>query len=149
METQNTPNWQVSILDTFDIVKEKDDIAQSIYLILTTIKGSDPLRPDFGSDIYKYIDKPMNMSEPMMVAEVYDAVGRWEKRIRITRCRIRAVDFDKKEIAIVGFIVGSAEPVDIDFTLFKDENDNVVWVNALFDPDKGVLANENNYVIIL
>lgn len=52
-------NWQVSMEDPAKIVEGVDDIVQSINIILTTISGSDPLRPEFGSNVYQYLDKPL------------------------------------------------------------------------------------------
>ena len=53
-------NWQVSMEDPAKIVEGVDDIVQSINIILTTIPGSDPLRPEFGSNVYQYLDKPLD-----------------------------------------------------------------------------------------
>lgn len=55
----DTRNWQVSMDDPAAIVEGVDDIVQSINIILTTIPGSDPLRPEFGSNVYQYLDKPL------------------------------------------------------------------------------------------
>lgn len=65
------------------LVEDIDDINQSIKIILETPKGHDPLRPEFGSNIYKYIDYPVNKAVPHIVREVMTAVSRWEPRIEI------------------------------------------------------------------
>ena len=55
-------DWQYK-LDTIGSVAEgKEDINQCIAIILLTPKGSVPHRPDFGSNIYKYIDYPRKRS---------------------------------------------------------------------------------------
>lgn len=56
---------------------------QCISLILSTAKGSDNLRPEFGSDIFRYIDYPVNQAVPIMKRCIIEAIGIWEKRISI------------------------------------------------------------------
>lgn len=112
-----SPNWQFSLSDPSKIVEGGEDIAQCIYTILSTVKGTDPLRPTFGSDVYKYIDQPMNTVLPAMVNEVYHAVEQWEKRIELTRVRVIPAAFDKKGIQIEGIVVASAAGIEITVTL--------------------------------
>ena len=82
-------NWQVSMEDPAKIVEGVDDIVQSINIILTTIPGSDPLRPEFGSNVYQYLDKPL----PSVMGSRNDAVHTVFK--------------------IEGTVVGSAEQITI------------------------------------
>lgn len=59
-------------------------IQQNIGIILSTPKGSDPHRPDFGSDINKYIDRPINaITEGQIKAEIVDAIELWEPRVKV------------------------------------------------------------------
>jgi len=37
-----------------------DDVKQCIELLVTTPKGSDPLRPNYGVDLLSYLDRPTN-----------------------------------------------------------------------------------------
>ena len=60
------------------------DISQCIYIIATTVKGSDPLRPEFGSDIRQYLDRPASQV-PAMIRAITQAIEIWETRVRITR----------------------------------------------------------------
>jgi phage baseplate assembly protein W len=85
---KDTRNWQVSINDPGVIVEGAEDIAQCVYTILTTIKGSDPLRADFGSDVIKYLDRPANEVQSFLAYEVISALERWESRITVHKCSI-------------------------------------------------------------
>lgn len=59
-------------------------ILQNIRLILTTVQGFDVHRPDFGSKLYLFIDKPLNaITIGQIKAEIKDAVLRWEPRVEI------------------------------------------------------------------
>lgn len=76
-------NWQLSNQTIGQISEGIDDIRQCIGIILTNTKGSDPLRPLFGSDIWKFIDSPVNTAVANISAEIIDSVGKWEPRIII------------------------------------------------------------------
>ena len=52
-------------------------------LIIRTTKGTDPLRPEFGSKVYNYVDAPMNIAVPNIKREILDALELWEKRIKV------------------------------------------------------------------
>jgi phage baseplate assembly protein W len=84
----DTKNWQVSINDPAAVVEGAEDIAQCVYAIITTVKGSDPLRADFGSDVYRYIDRPESEARPLIAYAVSEALRRWEQRIVVKKCRI-------------------------------------------------------------
>jgi uncharacterized protein len=73
-------HWQTA-LGGDGIAENIQDINQSIRVILGTAKGSDLLRPDFGSDLNKYIDWPIDRAIPHLVRETVQAIAKWEKRI--------------------------------------------------------------------
>ena len=65
-----------------------DDIHQCIANILNTPKGTDILRPEFGSDHFQYIDQPEDVALPNMVREITLALQRWETRIEVESVQI-------------------------------------------------------------
>lgn len=75
--------WQPKLGAIGEVVEGLDEINQSIRIILTTIKGSVPHRPDFGSDCWKYVSSPINAAIPDLVREVYAALRTWETRIAV------------------------------------------------------------------
>jgi len=113
MGSIQTANWQACISDPKVVVEDANDIAQCIYTILATVKGSDPLRPDFGSDLYKFIDQPINLVQPQMIFEVFNALEKWEPRIVVNRVRI-STDFDRKIIHIDCGVIRSSRFVERD-----------------------------------
>lgn len=76
-------DWQIKLNNIGEISEGIDDINQCIAMILTTQKGSVPHRPDFGSDVYKYIDYPVNEAVPDIIRESIDAINKWEKRVSL------------------------------------------------------------------
>ena len=73
-------DWTFSADVQGEVVEQLKDIQQCIYLILTTVPGTDPLRPDFGCDIFKWIDRPVNQAIPNMIKEVQVSIAKWEPR---------------------------------------------------------------------
>ncbi|KMK51947.1 phage baseplate protein [[Actinobacillus] muris] len=73
-------HWQIAPAH-LEAVQGEDDLHQCIATILTTRKGSDVLRPDFGSDHFDYLDQPFDIAVPNMVREIFVAIGKWEKRV--------------------------------------------------------------------
>jgi len=76
-------DWQYKLNDIGSVAEGVDDINQCIAIILTTRKGTVPHRPTFGSDIYKYVDYPVNEAIPNIIREATDAITQWETRIKL------------------------------------------------------------------
>lgn len=112
-EIHDIRNWQVSLSNSAAIVEGTDDIAQCIYTILATIPGTDPLRPTFGSNICLYIDRPMNEVAPRIIYEAVKAIGKWEKRIKVTKCTVTST-VGAVDLHITGTVIHSAEQITID-----------------------------------
>lgn len=113
MNLQDTRNWQVYINDPSVTVEGAEDIAQCVYVILNTIQGSDPLRPDFGSEIYKYLDKPINDYIPYMILAATRAIEKWEKRIKLTKCVMETTGMDSKRLVIEAEMTSSAAEITV------------------------------------
>jgi phage baseplate assembly protein W len=77
-------HWQKA-LGAEGIVEGVADIDQAIRIILGTPKGSDPHRPDFGTNIWLYIDWPAVDAVPHVVREISEAVRKWEPRATLVR----------------------------------------------------------------
>lgn len=117
MGQKDTRNWQVSLKDPAAIVEGVEDITQCIYIILTTIPGSDPLRPAFGSNVYKYLDKPLESVKAQIIYAIIEAVEQWERRIEISRCKVSRNAMGEITITIEGTITSSANQVTITTTI--------------------------------
>ena len=69
-------DWQLKLNSIGEVAQGVDDINQCIAIILLTKKGSVPHRPTFGSDIYKYIDYPINEATPTNKNKFYKGRNR-------------------------------------------------------------------------
>ncbi|MEW5885468.1 MAG: GPW/gp25 family protein [Pseudomonadota bacterium] len=77
-------HWQVA-LGGDGYATGLDDLRQAIATILRTPRGSVPLRPEFGSDVARYLDHPINRARPHLVRETVEAIRRWEPRVSVVR----------------------------------------------------------------
>jgi len=80
--------WQSRLGELGGIVEDANDINQAITIILTTPKGSDPHRPDFASDVWRHIDKPIPVAAPAVVRDAAAAIAKWEPRCEVTSIEV-------------------------------------------------------------
>lgn len=100
-------------LNTFgEVLEGPEDLKQRVKLILETPKGSLPHDPEFGSNIWRYADKPFNIAKPFVIAEAVKALRRWEKELEIKEIRVaEASENGRFTFEIVGLYKG--EPVEL------------------------------------
>jgi phage baseplate assembly protein W len=92
-------DWQMGLSGLGMIAQGVDDINQCLQIILLTVPGSDPLRPEFGAGIFNLIDLPANLAIFKINAEVISSISKWEKRVKINRVRTYYQE-DKIEVEI-------------------------------------------------
>jgi phage baseplate assembly protein W len=78
-----------------------EDIEQSIEVILTTPKGAKIFEPEFGSELMSYIDRIAPNVTPRLIAEVWDAIERWEDMVKLLNVDVEEV----KEEGFYRFVV--------------------------------------------
>lgn len=76
-------DWSLKLGAIGGVVQGIDDVDQCIAIILTTPKGSDVLRPTFGTDLWHLVDSPINVAVPTIVSEVSAAIAMWEPRVKL------------------------------------------------------------------
>ena len=72
------------------IVDGVDELAQCLRVVIMTPKGSVPHDPEFGSDIFRYLDRPLAAARGAIVREVLDAVAYGEPRVQIVSVTVAA-----------------------------------------------------------
>lgn len=91
-----------------------DHLRQSIEDILTTPVGSRRMRPEYGSQLRRYVDLPVNEGWKSAVqAEVARALGRWEPRLQLERVRVIAVLDGQITMALVGTYLGDGVVLEV------------------------------------
>lgn len=79
------PYWQPRLAWLGQTVTGLDDIGQAVYIILATVKGQVPHRPDFGLDPMGYMDLPFPRLKPRLIRDVIKAIQTWEPRAVVSR----------------------------------------------------------------
>lgn len=84
-------------------ISDIDHIRQSIADILTTPVGSRVMRREYGSEIFKLLDAPMNGATKLriMAATVMSIIN-WEPRVKVTAMSVE-ITFDGKMVLSVEF----------------------------------------------
>ncbi|PJY97706.1 GPW/gp25 family protein [Pseudomonas donghuensis] len=89
-------------------------LRQSIADILTTPLGSRRMRPEYGSQLRRYVDLPVNEGWKSAVqAEVARALGRWEPRLKLERVRVTAVVGGQITLQLTGLYLGESAIVEV------------------------------------
>ncbi len=92
-------DWSLSTAKQGEVVEGLRDISQCIYIIITTVKGSDPLRPEFGADIRQYLDQPAS-NIPALIRAITQAIEIWETRAIVTRVSYKLEELSRLQIQI-------------------------------------------------
>lgn len=82
------------------VARGTKDIGQCIRTILLTMKGSVPHRPDFGTDIWKFVDYPVRKARAQIVSEVVNALERWEPRVAVSRVVVEQTGVEQLGITV-------------------------------------------------
>lgn len=91
-----------------------DHLKQSVEDILTTPLGSRRMRPDYGSNLRRFVDLPVNEGWKSAVqAEVARALGRWEPRLQLERVKVVSVVGGQVGLQLTGLYLGSAAVVEV------------------------------------
>lgn len=97
-------------------VEAEADIRQSWDVILHTVPGSDPMRPNFGSNIYQFIDRPVNDFSGKFAAQVIEDLERWETRCTISKVSI-LVSGKNIEVSIEGVYTPTGDVINATLTI--------------------------------
>jgi phage baseplate assembly protein W len=100
------------------LMQGDQDVAKSIFIILSTAPGERVMRTEFGCGIHDLVFATANPQTFAMISyEVKQALGRWEPRIEVTDVKV-APDQDYPERLII----------DINYRLVKTNNErNLVY----------------------
>jgi hypothetical protein len=86
------------------LVTREQEIEESIRMILATMPGERPMRPDFGCAIHDLVFAPADAATAGQIAfEVRSALDRWEPRADILEVQ---VDFSRADEGILHIQVG-------------------------------------------
>lgn len=125
-------NWQLSSNALGEISQGVEDIRQCIGTILTTTKSSDPIRPQFGSDIWRFMDDPITTAVTDMSAEIIDCITKWETRIQIKKLTYDIVGATRIDYNLTVQLVESGEITEILFYIDRQNQINIPSIGKAF-----------------
>lgn len=99
VSTIRSIDWQLKLNSFGEVVENLEDIHQCIDIILTTPKGTDPLRPEFAMHHLSYVDRPMTHAIPNIIAEAIEALRIWEPRIQVTKAN--AIEYELGHLKLI------------------------------------------------
>lgn len=77
-------NFQMRLYGTSgEVVVDDDDVSQCLAVIVMTRPGEVPHEPEFGCDLWEYVDRPVNEVQLFVSTAVINAVRRWEPRVEV------------------------------------------------------------------
>lgn len=85
-------DWSLALGAIGEVVQGIADVEQCLGIIVTTPRGSDPLRPTFGADIWRYIDSPISLALPAIVSALTSAIATWEPRVNLVSVTAQPVN---------------------------------------------------------
>lgn len=91
------------------LVQGERELEQSIALILCTVPGERPMRPEFGCRIHDYVFAPADATTAGLLAyEVRQSLQRWEPRIDVTDVVVTPAPYDAGLLLVdIGYTVRS------------------------------------------
>ncbi len=91
-----------------------EHVRQSIEDILTTPLGSRRMRPEYGSNLRRYVDLPVTGGWKSAVqAEVARALLCWEPRLKLERVRVVAVVGGQISFQLTGQYLGDSAVLEV------------------------------------
>ncbi|MGZ0703315.1 GPW/gp25 family protein [Pseudomonas piscis] len=91
-----------------------EHVRQSIEDILTTPLGSRRMRPEYGSNLRRYVDLPVTGGWKSAVqAEVARALLLWEPRLKLERVQVVAVVGGQISFQLVGQYLGDSAILEV------------------------------------
>jgi phage baseplate assembly protein W len=111
---------QLKIGEFGGILKGIEDINQEIMIILTTPLGSIPHRPEYGSRIFEYLDKPEDMARPLIIAESYRALRENSDRFYPEDIKVKSFSVEQIRFEIIGDITDEESDREIALEVLAD-----------------------------
>jgi len=77
------------------------DVAEEIRRVLKTKKGSIPMNPEYGSELYKLRDRTMNDEMRLKaISYTFDAIDRWVDRVKCKKVEVIALNDKQFDLRI-------------------------------------------------
>lgn len=79
----------------------EQEIMQNLYVLLNTVKGEVSMYRDFGLDTSETLAAPLPVAETVLTSEIYDAVEKYEPRVKILNIEFETDSLNGKLIPVL------------------------------------------------
>jgi len=111
-------DYSIDIADKTKYVQGVEDVKQCWAIVLTTVPGSIPLMPTFGSNLFQYLDQPINKAFSALANTIIKDLEFWEKRATISKVT-RILDGATIKIMIQGIYTAAKTEIIQDITVYE------------------------------
>lgn len=111
-ESLGTTFFQLSPVGFGALAVGIEDFRQRINNVLNTIPGTDPFRPFFGCNAYKYLDQPLTVSVPNVKKEIYESLSIWIPEVTLTSITHYFVG-DSQTVYEIAYSVNDSDLLDV------------------------------------
>ncbi|HTL83242.1 MAG TPA: GPW/gp25 family protein [Bacteroidia bacterium] len=113
--------------NTVALVKEVEDIKQSLFIILSTTLGERVMLSDFGANLQQQIFEPMDAAfQPYVTSIISDAITNYETRINLDSVDVAAeIEEGRIELTINFTVISSNSRANIVYPYYINEGTNV------------------------
>lgn len=82
------------------IVTDAAELNQCIRTILLTPRGARALEPEFASDLFDHVDKPLDIVRPLVIRDTIEAILRWEPRVEVKSVAVTIPEFARLQVDV-------------------------------------------------
>lgn len=84
-----------------ELVHQEQDVEEALWMILHTNKGERPMRPEFGSELFRLQFAPNNAATAGLASRyVQEALARWEPRIEVQEVQAQVDPEDEARLIV-------------------------------------------------
>ena len=130
LQNITSPIWSINAKSFGSVVQGITAIRQRIDIALTTSKGTDPLRPEFGTKIYLYQDAPISTAAVEIKKEILKALQIWVADI--TNIKVTYTIIDAQVIFNIGYSLVDSDLID----------------DIQYELNNGVLNGKSNHLVL-
>lgn len=106
--------------NTGKLISGKEHLRQSLQDLLTTPKGTRIMRADYGSNLPRLVDMPINSELVLdLMAETAGAIQDWEPRFKVTQVDVTTITVSSIVLAVSGRYLPDGEEITIEGIVVK------------------------------
>ena len=117
--------WSGAVNVPGGVVDGLDCVKQRVWVVINSPIGSDPLRPFFGTNLYKWNDKGVSVAAAQIKREIIEAISVWVPEVTLGKISYKIA------AGVVAFSLNlSYNGIDFGLSFGSNEMDGIVIIDA-------------------